>query len=216
MGRNPQYPHVVQARGPLFPHVQRANIEVAISPIETKSTNWQRAIKEAEQRLEDEEEWVIFPNRETEQNVDKIISETAHKYHVPEGILRKQVLWQIKENPEVRQRGRLTDEEIDRLLAEVKAPAPEPVVTKVDNLEKARETKVDVGTMRVHMVLPVLVYEYKGYIWGEANQELAGGNFRELYRWIDNDWKYVHSRKTLRAFSIKERDFILANKEEYF
>jgi hypothetical protein len=218
MGRNPQFPHVTPSREPLFPHIPRGSIEFGSPPVQLqsipKTTNWQRALKEAEDRLENEEEWAMFPNRETEKAVDKIISETAKKYHVPEDILRKQVLWQIKQIPEVRRRDPLTNEEIDQLLAEVTTPVPK--TKPVDNLARARETKVDVGTMRVHMVLPILVYEYKGYIWGEANQELAGGNFRELYRWIENDWKYVHSRKTLRTFSNKERDFILSNKQEYF
>jgi hypothetical protein len=177
MGRNPQYPHITPSREPLFPHVLRGSIET----IEPKLTNWQRAVKEAQDRIDNEEEWVMFPNRETEQNVNIIIHDTAQKYHVPEDILRKQVLWQIKETPEVRQRGRLTDDEINRLIAEVKYIPKETEVPKEYGKSFLSLTKEATKTSHPWKVAYIYEKDNKEYAYHETSREKALARIKEKF-----------------------------------
>lgn len=132
------------------------------------TTNWKQAQLEASQRIQEiESEWVIKdfpgPTREQQARIDTVLAEVARKYRVPEGILRKAVLWQPVGRVEVR-RTPLTEADIDELIASVTrgvpraAPKPPVPVTaprvKTEEVVFAqsrfiRYTNLDTGEVRI-------------------------------------------------------------------
>ena len=84
-------------------------------------TNWQKAQLEASEHIKAiENEWVgkthIGVTAEQQARIDVAITETAKKYGVPEGILRKNVLWEAPPPPP-EQRIPMTEKEVEEFFA---------------------------------------------------------------------------------------------------
>lgn len=98
------------------------------------------------------------------------------------------------------------------------APKVSPEEGKTYSKNKPEDTKIDVGIMSPVLRKPDKVHEYKGYTFGEANQNLAGGNFRYIEAWNKEtgEWEFIDSRKTVRAYSQKEIDWLIENRADKF
>jgi hypothetical protein len=103
-------------------------------------------------------------------------------------------------------------------IVEPKAETPVREAPKAVSKNKPQDTKIDVGIMSPVLRTPDKIHEYRGYIFGEANQSLAGGKFRYIEVWNKETgkWEYIDSRKTIRTYSQKEIDWLLENRVDKF
>ncbi|KKM21232.1 hypothetical protein LCGC14_1637500, partial [marine sediment metagenome] len=117
--------------------VPEAVPEVALPEVvpEATPTNWEGALKEADQTMVELETGQLRPDltvdtQEYQDFIDGEVTRIANKYGVPETILRKQTLWETSP-PAVEVRTPLTETQIDELVASVSVIPRPPAVEAV-------------------------------------------------------------------------------------
>jgi len=77
-------------------------------------------------------------------------------------------------------------------------------------LIKQAKLKVDYYSGYSRYVMPDNVWYYKGDIYADTVVKLAGGNFRDVYRWcnIDKKFKRLKGFRTARQVSAKNKEYL--------
>ncbi len=125
---------------------QPPEVAPEVTPAEVPTTNWKRALKEADETMVELETGQVRPDltpntKEHQDFIDSEITRIATKYGVPETTLRKQTLWEPSP-PGVEVRRPLTEAEIDELIAGV---TTRPPATPKEAVTLITEPEVGVG-----------------------------------------------------------------------